>query len=400
MLSPDNQTPAHANPDDGLPLLFADTFGGKPDAAARAPGRVELIGNHLDYNGGRVAGATIDRFVRVAARKRTDSRILLSSRGFGETVEADATRLEKRTGAEAWANYPLGVLAALRRNKGLEPGGLEAVIDSSIRAGAGLSSSAALELASALAFAKLAGATLTREELVTIGRSAENDFVGVPTGLLDQTTCAFGERHQVVFIDSKTGASSLSPLPATARLWVFTTGVSHKLADSAYSTRHQECREAAEFFRKRSPGVEWLADVSPAELEKAAKVLPAAVGKRARHIVSENARVRQMEARLREGDLAEAGKALFESHASSRDFFENSCPELDFLVAELRGQSGVFGARLTGGGFGGAVLALTSPHFSQEQAREVAGQYAVHFAVPQPKVFACATAPGACLLSL
>jgi len=384
---------------------------------ARAPGRIEFIGNHTDYNGGTVLGASIDRAVWVALARRADGLRRFRSDRSDEMVEQPAAHPRKLFGPASWVNYPLGVLAALPEFKLRAPAGFDYLAASDLPIGAGLSSSAAIELASGLVFLGAAGEDPPRDTLVTLCRHAENHFVGVPSGILDQGVSGFGLKDHLVFIDCRGPRFDTVPLPAGAHFWIFNTHTKHALVDGLYAERHRECMEAACLL-----GVKLLADVSPAELALVAQALaaadpafaggggspPAVVNtaggtpalpqatllKRARHVIEEIARVDAAVIALRAGDLTEVGRLLTASHRSSQLLFENSTPELDFLVDTLASQPHVFGARLTGGGFGGAVMALTDGTFGEAQAGVVAASYGKKFGI-LPDILHTRTANGA-----
>lgn len=372
--------------------LFRNTFGGAPTVVTIAPGRIEFIGNHTDYNAGTVLGAAIDRSICVAARGRADGALHLVSGHSSRVVVVSSHPPAKQSGEDAWANYVLGVLVALEARGLSRTGGVELAVVSDLPVGAGLSSSAALELAAGLALGALRGFTIDRDALVLACREAENKFVGVPCGVLDQGVSGFGRRDHLVHIDCRGPAFATVPLPAGVHFWIFNTHTKHALVDSLYATRHRECMDAAEVMK-----VAWLADLTPEKIHAARSRLPETTWKRACHIVEEIARVTAMREVLARGDLAAAGRLLGASHESSRTLFENSTPELDFLVANLRGRAGVYGARLTGGGFGGAVMAMTDQSFDAASATAVAEAYAANFG-SRPDVLRCATADGARVL--
>ncbi len=370
---------------------FRDIHGRAPEIVARAPGRIEFIGNHTDYNGGPVLGAAIDRGVWVALARRSDGQRRLASDHRGEVITVPAGPPVRREGPESWANYPLGVLAAFPHFGLRVPEGFDYLAISDLPLGAGLSSSAAIELSSALGFAQLAGETPSRETLVKAARHAENHFVGVPCGILDQGVSGFGQRDHLVFIDCRGPRFETVPLPGGAHFWIFNTHTKHALVDGLYAARHRECMEAAQAL-----GVSLLVEVTPAALAAGLSRLSPVAGRRARHIVEEIARVEATVAALRRGDLAAVGKLLTASHRSSQTLFENSTPELDFLVDALVGSLHVYGARLTGGGFGGAVMAMTSGDFGEAQARQVVAASAARFGTP-PDSLHTQTADGATL---
>lgn len=376
-----------------VPERFQQVYGRAPGALARAPGRVEIIGNHTDYNGGSVLGAAIDRYVWVAAAENESGRLRLHSDGSSTVLELPADPGSRITGSDSWANYPLGVWRSLQDFKLPRPRGFDLFVHSNLPAGAGLSSSAALELAVALALLKLAGETEIEPALLAaVGRHAENHYVGVPCGILDQGTSAHGRAGHLVRIDCQGPVYSLVPFPAEAALWVFNTREKHALIDGLYAERHRECQEAAKIL-----GVDWLCNRTPAERPVWEALLPAQLSRRVRHVVDENDRVQRVAAALRAGDLAEVGRLLVESHRSSQHLFENSTPALDALVDALEGYPGVHGARLTGGGFGGAVIALTAPEFTARDAQAIGQRYAVKHRTA-PEMIQLRVADGARLL--
>jgi len=340
--------------------------------SAEAPGRIEFLGNHIDYNGGKVLGAAINGIVCALARPRKEQTIRLFSDSFeNDAVDTSIRNISHRKRSESWANYPLGVLWALKEAGLFPDSGFELILSTDLPLAAGLSSSAAVELATALALLQLSGHKLGKSDLARLCRRAENEFVGLPCGILDQGVSAYGEKDHLVLIDCVKESFSTLPLPKHTCLWIFDTGIKHNLVDSLYSQRHSECKEALELLKKQQPSLPCLAAASEGLLTSVH--LPTPLSQRALHVVRETARVERAIKLLKDNaSPKKIGELLFDSHASSRDLFENSCPELDFLVNELRGQPGVLGARLTGGGFGGAALAWTGVEFSQTEARATA----------------------------
>lgn len=371
---------------------FRATFGREPAIIVRAPGRIEFIGNHTDYNGGPVLGAAIDRGVWVALAPRTDGVWQLASAQKDGVVRLRGGDLTKHSGATSWVNYPLGVIDALRAFGLGVPAGFDYFAGSDLPLGAGLSSSAAIELASALALTRAAGAEPARDVLVKACRHAENHFVGVPCGILDQGVSGFGRRNHLVFIDCRGPRFEVVPLPEGGHFWIFNTHTKHALVDGLYAARHRECMEAA-----RVLGVGLLVEAPLGALTAAAGRLAPVAEKRARHIIDEIGRVDATVRALRAGDLTRVGRLLTASHRSSQMLFENSTPELDFLVDTLVATSHVFGARLTGGGFGGAVMAMTSAAFSPALAAGVAAAYEQTFGA-RPDILHTLTADGAQVL--
>lgn len=367
---------------------FHRTFGRPPEIVARAPGRIEFIGNHTDYNGGVVLGAAIDRGVWVGLARRSDAQRRLFSE-FADEIVTQSGAPQPVTGSHSWANYPLGVIASLPVFGLREPGGFDYAAVSDVPAGAGLSSSAAIELASVLAFLVATGQRAERETVVKVGRHAENHFVGVPCGILDQGVSGFGRRDHLVFIDCRGPRFTTVPIPPEAHFWIFNTHTKHALVDGLYASRHRECMDAA-----KALGVALLADIGEPELEAGRPRLSETGYKRARHVIDEIGRVKATCEALRRENLGFVGEILTASHRSSQHLFENSTAELDFLVDRLSTGSEVLGARLSGGGFGGAVMALTTAHFDQTSAGRVAAAYAERFGTA-PDVLHLRTAPGA-----
>jgi galactokinase len=318
-----------------------------------APGRAEWLGNHTDYNDGLVLGIGLEVGATVTARKAADRRLVLRAVDLGEELVCDLDALRPvETGS--WANYAIGVAAGFIA-RGAKARGLELGIRSTVPMGAGLSSSAALECATARALQQSWGTDFDGMELARIGQEAEHKFAGVRCGLLDQVTSLFATRDHAVFFDCRSLEVERVPVPPEARFVIVQSGVKHALSDGAYNERRAECEEAALVL-----GVGKLREATQQLIDEAERAgqLQGAPLRRARHVVGENVRVAAAVEALRAGDLAKVGQLMNESHESSRTLFENSCEELDFLAAEARSIPGCSGARLTGGGFGGAVLAL------------------------------------------
>ncbi len=320
---------------------------------AYAPGRAEWLGNHTDYNDGLVLGIGLEVGTTVTARCASGRRLILRAEDLSEECVCDLDALRPLESG-LWANYPVGVAAAFLK-RGAKATGIELSIRSTVPMGSGLSSSAALECATARALQRAWGAHFDDMELARIGQEAEHNFAGVRCGLLDQVSSLFAKRDHAVFFDCRSLVVERVPVPPEARFVIVQSGVKHALSDGAYNDRRTECEEAARIL-----GVEKLRDATSQMLDEGEKSgrLQGAPLRRARHVVGENARVAAAVEALRAGDLAAVGCLMNESHESSRTLFENSCEELDFLSSEARSIPGCLGARLTGGGFGGAVLAL------------------------------------------
>jgi galactokinase len=352
-----------------------DAFAALSDRAPRffrAPGRVNLIGEHVDYSEGFVLPLAIDRATVVAAAPRDDRRVRIRSLDRDETAEFDLDAPDPQP-AGAWSDYARGVALALGRRIPLA--GADLALRTTVPIGAGLSSSAAFELAVGLALVTLSGAALSPHELAHAAQEAENGFVGLRSGIMDQLASAYGVRDHALLIDCRTEEISPVPLPGSAAIVVADTGVKHELASSAYNDRRAQSEEAARRF-----GVRTLRDVSVAEFARRSATLPEPLRRRARHVVGENARVLAAVVALREGDVAAAGALMYASHESLRDDYEVSAPELDVLVDAARPVDGVYGARMTGGGFGGSVVALVRRDAVGSLAQALEMAYAAHFA--------------------
>ena len=333
---------------------------------ASAPGRAEWLGNHTDYNDGLVLGIGLEVGATVTARPADDRQIVLRALDFEETCTFELDALSP-VEVGSWANYVIGVAAGFI-SRGAKTHGLELGIRSTVPMGAGLSSSAALECATARALQHAWGTNFDDMELARIGQEAEHKFAGVRCGLLDQVTSLFATRDHAVFFDCRSLEVERVPVPPEARFVIVQSGVKHALSDGAYNERRAECEEAA-----RVLGVGKLREATMRLIDEAERSgrLHGAPLRRARHVVGENARVATAVEALRSGNLAKVGQLMNESHESSRTLFENSCEELDFLAAESRTIPGCFGARLTGGGFGGAVLALVKRGTEDDFAKSI-----------------------------
>jgi galactokinase len=359
---------------------FYDTFGRIPVSRAYAPGRLEVIGNHTDYNGGKVVGAAIDHGTAVAMRQRDDGRIrLISDACLEDSVLETSMDSYAYDGLPSWSTYPLGVIDEARLRQWVPSGaGLDMAIHSTLPIGAGLSSSAALELAVAGALVRLffdPASAPGIETLIETAHRAENRFVGMPCGILDQTVAGMARQDHLVVIDAASGRVDHAELPQGVGFAVFRSHISHALLDTPYEERHRECRQALMGLERFVPGIRHLATVHEADLGAYAAVLDTRARLRATHVVHEQARVHAFLHALRCHDLPAAGNAMTTSHESSRSLFDNSIPELDVLAAAANQQEDVLGARLTGGGWGGAVIALVRDPFSSGQAEHICDAY-------------------------
>lgn len=318
----------------------------------QAPGRVNLIGEHTDYNDGFVLPAAIDRQILVAARPRTDAEINIYAHNFKQwdrfRIQDD---IEKLSG-NSCGNYFRSIVWSLRR-QGIELCGMDAVVSGNIPIGAGLSSSAAIEVAVGFTLLKLSEIEINLKDLALAAQKAENDFVGMRCGIMDQYIACLGQEDHALLIDCRDLSYQNVPLPLGASVVIVDSGVHRGLMDMQYNARREDCENAARHF-----GVSVLRDVSMEALRQRSHELSAVVQRRAHHVISENDRTLAAADALRTQDLSTFGELMTASHASLRDDFEVSCPELDLLVEMALGVKGVYGARLTGAGFGGCMVAL------------------------------------------
>lgn len=338
------------------------------EVSAYAPGRVELLGNHTDYNEGYVLSAAIDKGITMRGGPTEGSRISIKDETFNVSLETTIPKF-RRSETEMWTNYPLGVVHSLIRD-GYEIDGFWAAFSSTLPQGAGLSSSAALEVATATLLKKIFNLQIAPMRLAKLCRRAENDFVGVNCGLLDQVSSTFGRKNHAIFLDCRQETVQTIPFPDDVELMITHSGVKHALVGGEYNERRAQCFQAAE-----SLGAGALRDVSMEQLLAGKEKVDPIAFKRALHIVGENERVLRGIEFLKGAHVAEFGALMFDSHESSRVNFENSTPELDALVAIAREEPGVLGSRLTGGGFGGATVSLIRREASQTIQASVAEKY-------------------------
>ncbi len=316
-----------------------------------APGRAELLGNHTDYNEGLVLSLAINTGTTIQAKTLADGALRLESSDLKSVWSGQLEHLSPQTDP-TWVNYVLGVFAELRK-RDIPVGGADFKVSSTIPIGAGLSSSAALEIAAALSLKKLYPFTLPDLDIARVGQGAEHHFTGVKCGLLDQISVLMGKKNHATYIDCRSFEIRHLPLGEEAVFVIVHSGAKHALTSGEYNERRESCEAAARLLGKKA-----LRDVNEAELEAARPGLPENAYKRAKHIVGENGRVAHAVSYLAEGNVEAFGKLMFQSHQSSVDYFENSCEELDILVDLAKKQQGCLGSRLSGGGFGGATINL------------------------------------------
>ena len=382
-----------------LAAAHAAHFGAPPTHIAVGPGRVNLIGEHTDYNDGFVLPVAIKRDVRVAFTSRNDRRVRLLSVEYGSTFEFDLDAMTFAPDA-LWANYVQGVAWALEE-RGIRLAGIDASISGNVPRGSGLSSSAAIEVAVAFAFLAAAGRSdaLPGAQIARAAQHAENGFVGVNCGIMDQFISVLGQENRALLIDCRSLDYELVPMPENVALVIGNTKASRSLASSAYNTRRSECESGVALLQGVLPGIRALRDVTPEQLEEHKALLPENVYRRCRHIVGENARVLKTVEALAAGDLAAVGRLLDASHASLRDDYEVSSPALDAMVAAMHSAPGCYGARLTGAGFGGCAIALVEPGREQALADAIYEQYPRATNI-WPEVYTSRAADGARVIQL
>ena len=364
---------------------FSSRYPGEP-RIFRAPGRVNLIGEHTDYNDGFVFPAAIDFATYVVCAPREDRRVRVVSLSIDREFEfgLDDARDDS---FPSWTKYVQGVAMILERS-GRRLRGADILIDSNVPIGAGLSSSAALEISVASAFAAVSGHEIEGMELARIGQSAEHEFAGVRSGIMDQFAAVFGKAGHALFLDCR--SMEWEPVPVgRAKLIICNTKVKHDLAEGEYNKRRAQCEEAAAFFGKNS-----LREVSMEDFAARENEMPELLRKRARHVITENERVVAARDALRADDLAEFGRLMNASHESLRDDYEVSSRELDIMVELARRQPGVFGARMTGGGFGGCTVNLLDATDQSEFVNGMAEGYRSATGI-DPEIYICEAADGA-----
>lgn len=373
---------------------FRERFIRLPQIVGVAPGRLEILGNHTDYNGGYILSVAVDRATAVAIRARDDHEVKVWSEGVDATATfdvRDAARIED----QPWANYVKGVAVELRK-VGVSVPGFDAAIVSTVPLGAGLSSSAALEVATALAIQGIFPYKMPQMELAKLCRRAENEFVGMGCGILDQFSALYGAQNSFLFLDCLTLKHQVIETEASQlALVVCDSTAKHELLEGKYDARRMECSSAAKKLGEAlGRNIQFLRGVSIQEFQAHKDVLTAAERKRAHHVLHENARVLAGLEALRYGNLPQLGSLMLESHASSRDYFENSCPELDALIEGARSVPGFLGGKLSGGGFGGATVNLVQRRQVDEFQAKVQQAFAERFRVI-PDIIVCSIGEGA-----
>jgi len=358
----------------------------------RAPGRVNLIGEHTDYNDGFVMPVAINFSTWISLHPRAGRKLEIHSENFDETVLFDLDDPNPAPRGH-WSDYAIGVAIMLER-AGHRLRGSHLSIRGEVPIGSGLSSSAALEVATAFALTANSDLTITKIELARLCRQAENDFVGARVGIMDQFVSVFGERDKALLLDCRSLEFKLLPVPSEVQLVVCNTMVKHELASSAYNERRSQCEEGVRQLSALLPNVRALRDVSSSQLEEHARELAPIIYRRCRHIVTENERVLAASEALEQTDLRHFGQLMNESHQSLRYDYEVSCAELDLMVELARGVGGVYGARMTGGGFGGCTVNLVSRENVEEFRSKVIAGYEAATGL-KPEIYVCTAVKGA-----
>jgi galactokinase len=358
---------------DAIRDAFKRHYGIHPHLVVRAPGRVNLIGEHTDYNDGFVFPVAIDRATYVAARSRDDRRVHVIAADLADADEFALDEIE-RSAEHPWSNYIRGVAKALLV-AGHTLGGANLLITSDVPRGAGLSSSAALEVAVGYTFQVLNRLNILGEELALLAQGAENTFVGVQCGIMDQFISALGQADHALLLDCRDLSYRPVPLPPDVKIIVCDSHIERSLAGSAYNQRRSECETAVQLFKQWYPAITALRDVTVEQFQAHADDLPEPIRRRARHVITENDRALRGAAALERGDVAAFGRLMDESHASLRDDYEVSIPEMDALVGAARQVPGCYGARLTGAGFGGCTVSLVERSAVERFQHEVPAAY-------------------------
>ena len=382
---------------------FKAHYGKQPTLFFRAPGRVNLLGEHVDYNDGPVLPVAIDRAVYLAAAPNNSGIVQLYAADIGGEISFDLERLDYKKDLSGhalpgWALYPAGVAWALQK-AGMEMQGMQAIYSSDIPIGAGLSSSAAIEMVFAVAWQTLGGWAAERMTLARLCQQAENEYVGVACGLMDQFASAHGVAGHALYFDTRSLDWEPVPLPQDTVLVIADSGVRHSLTNSAYNERRAECEQAVEILQQDLPQIQSLRDVTPAAFYKYRRNLPPTVRLRAEHVINEIERVQSAAAALREGDKEKFGALMFAGHTSLRDLYNVSTPELDNLVEIALDLPGCLGARLTGAGFGGSTINLVEGTNSGDFIQGLAEGY-LRKSGRTAKVYLCKASQGASPINL
>ncbi len=379
---------------DQLIREFTARFGAAPEAVSQAPGRLEILGNHTDYNQGFVLSCAVGLNTAFAARRIPGTRCTVRDFRDGSEKQFDLNNIDTAVKGD-WSNYVKGMIVALRR-RGFTIGAFEAGMRSTVPLSAGMSSSAAFETAAGFALRELFDVRLSNEEWALAGQEVENAYLGLKTGLLDQFSSIFGKKDSIILSDfRKIAVMQTVRLPAGYAVAVINSMKKHNLVDSEYNTRRADCENAAAVMKGLYPEAQTLRDISLEQLARGKDSLEDREYRRALHVVGECTRVHQAVEFLEKGDVAGFGQLWFESHESSRVNFENSTPELDYLIELAHSIPGALGARLSGGGFGGITIHLVKNDQADEYARKVCAAYKLRTGI-DAEYYICELGDGAC----
>jgi galactokinase len=377
------------SPAAGLPQRFEARFGDIP-RVFRAPGRVNLIGEHTDYNYGFVMPAAIQFYCWVAASARDDSKLVIHSENLNEGVTVD---LDDALPSGKWSDYPVGA-AVIPHRSGKRLKGANLLIHSDVPIGAGLSSSAAIEVSVALAMLSLSGHEVHRKQLALWCQRAENEFAGMRCGIMDQFVACHGQQGHALKLDCRSLDYELVPLPTGVEIVICNTMVKHKLAGGEYNIRRAQCEEGVHLLAAVLPSIKALRDISSSQLERHRELPNPVVYRRCRHVVTEDERVQLAASALNSGSVSSFGRLMDESHESLRQDYEVSCTELDQMVELARKQRGVLGARMTGGGFGGCTVNLVRTEDALSFQENVTDAYRKATGLV-PEIYVCRASEGA-----
>jgi galactokinase len=387
---------------DHITTLFQNTFGNAPQHVARAPGRVNLLGEHVDYNDGFVLPAAIDRATYMAFSPTPSDQTTLLAIDFDQHASFSPETISSKTQSDGsplpeWTHYPAGVMWSLRQQN-LSTPAMNAVFASDVPRGSGLSSSASVEMAFALAWQTLSDWTLPAMQRALLGQKAENQYVGVNCGIMDQFASACGVANKLLLLDCRSLEWKTIPLPEDVSIVIADTTVRRKLTSGEYNKRRFACEEAVRLLKEDLPEIKSLRDVSVEEFNRFVERLPGEVAKRARHVVEEIERSKQAEGLLESGNIQRFGELMNQCHASLRDLYEVSCPELNSMVRIAQSLEGCYGARLTGAGFGGCTVNLVGREQAKTFSELLAKGYQVESGY-QPEIYITGASNGAELLA-
>jgi len=375
---------------------FQKNYGRVPRWIAAAPGRVNVIGEHTDYNDGFVLPMAIELYTIMAGDKRPDGKGIITFRSTSQQHETVVDlSAPMKPASPKWGNYPRGIVAGFLA-RGINPGGLDVLLHSTVPLGSGLSSSAALEVAAATLLEAVTGKTIDPVEKALLAQKASHDFANVPCGIMDQFISAFGREGHLLLLDCRALKTELVPMTDTSvEFLIINTNVTHELGSGEYSKRRAECEEAAKIL-----GVKALRDATPDQLEKAKAKLSEVVYRRARHVIREIERTVHAAEGIRQSNWSTVGQFMYASHYALRNDYEVSCKELDLVVAiaeDIRYRGGVYGCRMTGGGFGGCCVALVKADAVESISKKIAAAYKAKTGI-QAAIFSSRPAAGATIL--